>query len=243
MENFNMKKITIFTANLWNDGRLETPLHKFCIDTWQRAKSNIESQGYECEIKIFSYDDELVKEYFDEIGLHKNSKYKAVVSDGFKMFILSKFPNYLWLDWDIFINKNYKFNDEFYLNGGMYYIYNSDNTEFFKNIYSKYKTGEFVDMIDFDVFKKLGIKKTKFIYYNQIKHLYGIDNYNKIVFTDDVDLINKLSKIGEICIMTHNTDISSEDYPRIIRYKDEDIEIINFIKELGKMHEKVIIWK
>ena len=222
-----MKKITIFTASLWNDGYLETPLHKFCIDTWQRAKLNIENQGYECEIKIFNYDDELVKEYFDEIGLHKESKSKAVVTDGFKIFILSKFPNHLWFDLDLWISYNYIFKDELYFNTSQYYIYNSDNTDFFKYIYDKYKTGEFVDKDDKQVFVKLGFKKPKCVFWNTIRHLQAIDNNNKIIITDEQNLIDKAIKIGNICIMTKKDIVG---FPSIIYYWNIHKEIVDFVR-------------
>ena len=224
-----MKKITIFTASLWNDGYLETPLHRFCMNSWQRAKSNIESQGYECEIKVFNYDDELVKEYFDEIGLHKESKSKAVVTDGFKIFILSKFPNYLWLDLDLWISYNYIFKDELYFNTSQYYIYNSDNTDFFKYIYDKYKTGEFVDKDDKQVFAKLGFKKPKCVFWNTIRHLQAIDNNNKIIITDEQNLIDKAIKIGNICIMTKKDIVG---FPSIIYYWDIHKEIVDFVRSM-----------
>lgn len=224
-----MKKITIFTANLWNDDYLETPLHRFCIDTWQRAKKDIESQGYECEIKIFNYDDKLVKEYFDEIGLHKESKSKAIVTDGFKIFILSKFPNHLWFDLDLWISYNYVFKDELYFNTSQYYIYNSDNTDFFKYIYDKYKTGEFVDKDDKKVFAKLGFKRPKCVFWNTIRHLQAIDNNNKIIITDKQSLIDKAIKIGNICIMTKKDIVG---FPSIIYYWNIHKEIVDFVRSM-----------
>ena len=51
------KKLTIFTVNLIDNDYINTPLHQFCIKSWQKLVDYYNSIGYETNIKIFNYDD------------------------------------------------------------------------------------------------------------------------------------------------------------------------------------------
>lgn len=138
------KPITIFTASMFNNNYLNTPLHKFCITSWDRLKNYFNSNGYVCKIKIYDYDDPEIIEFFNIIKTSYTNylDFKpSRLANMFRIWIMSKYPYYLWLDTDIYVNEapncnNLKFDyDSKEFEGNWSVMYNSNDLKFFQNIW------------------------------------------------------------------------------------------------------------
>lgn len=174
-------KITLFTVNIENNQKIERPLHQLCIMSWERLKSHFESLGYSCEIKIYSYNDAEVLQYKDECRFFvANERDLSKISDGFRVYILSKNKNYIWLDWDLYVpDRPLTVQNEFYLPENFVYISNVGELNTFKGIYEGYKTGRFLGFTDRVVTCLLGVNNKEKIPEDFI-HLFQVDNCHGI---------------------------------------------------------------
>jgi len=157
-------KITIFSVNIENNDYLNDTKQQICIDSWKKLKVNIENQGYKCEIKIFQPDDIEVIKYKEECNFYiSHTKSLSRVSDGFRMYILSRYKNYLWLDTDVYCNDNIIFTNKTVFTNDWWYIYNGEELKIFDCLYNSfYKNAENIynlhpewisDWMDSDIFK------------------------------------------------------------------------------------------
>lgn len=178
-----MNKITIFTFNDHRD-QINTPLHQMCIETWSKIVTYLKKLGYDCDIKIFTEDSEEYKFiYNDYLQYHKDfTGLASHVADVFRIYVLSKYPYYLWIDWDVYIRDNFELDiRKPYLMRSFYFIFNKDKTDIFEYIYNSYKRYNLIRMCDSQITDFLETF-TKFNYnYNPslceyLVHLNFIDN-------------------------------------------------------------------
>ncbi len=132
-------KITLFTLADLDRSKFNSALHKMCVKSWDKIINYLKLKGYDAEIKI--YDDESIeyKKIFNDCVKGKGDIKKSHIADAFRIYILSINPRYMWLDWDIFIQDDFKFNfEECFIMKSFYIIYNHDNTKLFKELYNYY---------------------------------------------------------------------------------------------------------
>lgn len=150
-------KITLFTLDLkFEDDKpsqtIDAPLHKLCLSTWSKIKAYFENKGYEVETKIYKRTDPEFIYVYDNILKDVTPIKKGWWSDVFRMYILSKYPNHIWLDWDVFILDNFELNENIpFLMKTYYFIYNGTNLDLFKTIYEAYDKYKLFNLVDQDV--------------------------------------------------------------------------------------------
>lgn len=139
------KKITIFSASLLNNNHLEEPLIKTCVNSFIRLKNYILSKGYDCEIKIYDWDDPVVNNFYELLKKHNIPYEKSgpeFFSDIFRIWLMSENKNYLWLDTDVYIRDDADFSSLDFNNkvfeGYNWFMYNAEDLDFFKNILNYY---------------------------------------------------------------------------------------------------------
>lgn len=172
-----MKKITVFTVQLTNNNYLQHPVCQLCLNSWPRLIEQFKNIGYDCEIKIFNYDDDEVKLFYNTYPQYKDypEAHLNLVSDVFRIWILSRYPNHLWLDSDIFVYyDHFNFIDQLYFNNPYCVMYNSTNLSFFKNILDWYLKQPKLQS-DRVVIQKLNVNTINMkIPLSNIKHLYKL---------------------------------------------------------------------
>ena len=97
--------MTIFTVNYRDDGYFDgnipaRPFQKICFRTWKDTGE---------PVKVFdSRSQEVIraKEIFSEYLLEAEKKSIALCSDPVKLYICSLYPEYLYLDTDVYLNGN-----------------------------------------------------------------------------------------------------------------------------------------
>lgn len=181
-------KITIFTLDLTdkNDdekNKITAPLHDFCITSWHKLVTYLEGSGYEAEIVIYTKNSPEYQIVENEIIKNWENPLKSICADVFRMYILSSKPNHLWLDWDIFIRDSFTMNlSEMFFMPSWYFIYNSNNIDFFKPIYNYYKKmPQFQYLYDKEVTEFLSKNKIINYEFNELDesmliHLCFLDN-------------------------------------------------------------------
>ena len=190
-------------------------------------------KGYDLKIKIYKYNDEEVLEFIKDCSAQYNSKSSnANKADAFRMYILSKYKNHLWLDMDVYIHNANNFVNTFNFNEKYYYkswwlLYNCNNLEFFKNIYEYYKKGMLIKLTDYKCTEFLGYPISKKRSSGLI-HLFYIDNYENSIWylveeTDEfIESVKNLRK--KYIFISYN----SLHIDQIHSLKN-DKELINFI--------------
>ena len=137
------KHITIFTVQLTDNDYLKDATCKLCLDSWKFLKQKIESDGHECEIKIYMPEDEEVKNFLKIYPLTQKCldiNRLELLSDAFRIYILSKYAYHLWLDSDMYIFPSVEFidYDKPYLYKIFFTIYNANDTKTFKRFWNYY---------------------------------------------------------------------------------------------------------
>ena len=191
--------MTIFTINAFDDGYFKDGyftgrVQNFCFNSW--LKNGI-------DVKIFDYNSpevieakEIFKDYINVCLETNSANSKACATDPIKFYILSLYPNMLYVDTDLYlynINEE-KFRDKFSMNS-FFAIYNGTETykakkflELFKDLKEKKISYDFFDndwktVIEYD--------KLKGFYYN----LTWCDSQNKsLIVKKAEDIIENLDK-------------------------------------------------
>lgn len=175
--------MTIFSVSLYDDDYNKWPLHQLCIESWERLQKQIPGS----EIKIIGTDSDLYKEFMEIPNPHIHfSHSKAVQADCFRMFCLSKLPESIYLDMDVFVSDKFKYKKGTFLRNSFWHIQNDNDCELFRKIFERYLTGDFIGKQDKFVFNSF--YPDVFIEEQEgISHLYKFDNRPnaKILFTDD----------------------------------------------------------
>lgn len=171
-------------------------VHSFCVKSWEKLN---------CEIKIFDYNNDDVKFVKQDCFEHFKSKSIAIRTDAIRMYILSKYPYYLYLDWDVYVKDFFTLNKCF-VRPYFWSIYNHNNLNFFNDVYSMYKNGIFKNTYDCDVSKKINIQCTESI--PQLIHLYSTDR-KYYLYSSNKDVAKKYAHsnvcvINEYCEKIHN---------------------------------------
>lgn len=167
---------------------MDTKFHKACISSWDRLKNYFIKLGFDCDIKIFTYDSPEVQEFKKEYNYANNyeGKNPALLADAFRMWVLSRNTNYLWLDSDIYIHRDIdKLNLDFPFDGHLgksfCVIFNGQNTEKFKYIWNIYQTTDLSSMGDKEFIKTFldGKCDDRSWMVDKILHLCEIDRQNQ----------------------------------------------------------------
>ena len=248
------KTITLFTANIppFNVSQKKVSryysfndqLHKFCIDSWNKLEPIFNEQGFNLDIKIF---DSSSPEWIDFLNVCPYSfKRRSMQVNAFRIYMLSKYDNYLWLDWDVYIpdnldNFNLDLND--YLFYKIFYVmYNGNNKQFFSNIFNKYLTDEYCRYnYDQAVTKYLKLENhapTNFQRY--FIHLadFELDRAKPIKWLTENDPINYEMYDKYNCISEYRLNINLLNYNSYIFNCYNDSTLINYLREVEKYYSK-----
>jgi len=145
-------RITIFTLALSDSDikmTINSPLHQLCVSTWNKIVDYIRKQGSSAVIKIYNDDSEEYKKVYNECFKNSKVRNKAHYADAFRLYMLSKHPYYLWLDWDMFIRDNFEFDfTKPFLMYSFNTMYNCDRLDIFQTLYQKYRTNDFNKLND-----------------------------------------------------------------------------------------------
>ena len=167
-------KITVFGLNLNN--YFSTPLHKMCVDSWFRWKAN---NSQITNIIIFN---EESKEYKEFLNIYNTRKYKnkdsyVRLADAFRMYILSIYKNYLWLDGDVYIdNINLQWNLKFYFQPCWYCLYNGDNLDYYKKVFNLFITENLGCWIDEDICARYQFLNSNHVDIKGLAHLCWLEH-------------------------------------------------------------------
>lgn len=136
-------KITIFTLALNTSDPNKTmdyPLHKLCLNSWEKIKKFLTNKGYECDLIIYNEESNEFKYIVKDCLSNTLPVRETRRANVFRIYMLSKHERFLWLDWDIFIRDNFTFDFEsVFLMKNWSMIYNHTNLELFAAIYNEYK--------------------------------------------------------------------------------------------------------
>lgn len=214
-------KITIFTISVLNNDYLKSPVVRACIKSWDGLIDIFKSFGYETEIKIFDYNSELVSFYRNKfknkINEEEGLKYIPIISDFIRLDILSKNNYYLYLDGDVYFDKESFLKYEYLIKDidtpyiGNYFgtLWSGTNTSFFKDLLeleNKYNTN--LLLVDTEILEKFSEEKLKrnsrlnFFFKKFFYHFGGLDHFKMIVYQMDnrvnttIEYLNKW-KIGK----------------------------------------------
>ena len=180
----NKQKITVFTVQLTDNDYLKQPTCKLCLDSWKFLKQRIESDGHQCEIKIYMPEDEEVKNFLKIYPLTQKCleiNRLELLSDAFRMYILSKYPYHLWLDSDRYIFPSVVFTDydKPYLIHIFHTIYNANDTKTFERFWNYYLNELKDPMNDQMVFTQLNVPE-EFTFKKPIRHSHHLYKFMRI---------------------------------------------------------------
>ena len=224
--------ITICSANMnryHTYEEFDTILKQRCIKSWDNLKSYLNSKGIECCVKLYTCKDIEVKQFRKETSniMFKTQKCEA---NAFKFYLLKLYPNYIWLDWDIFVTKdvNIDLNDIF-INNDLSVLYNKDKLSLFNNIYNRIIASNYCHNNDY-IFNELGIKEN--VYKDSYKHFinFGPFDYDKIKPIKEVSNKDDLNS-SEYLLWT-------KDYIPNIFSCYEDKEVIQFVQILINYYKR-----
>ena len=223
------KEITIFTLNVYNNNYLSLPPSDFCMNSWYRLVNSIKELGYQAKIKIYTNED---NDYIDYCNIcyewvSKNKDKPSLLADGFRIYILSKYKNYLWVDSDIYFCKSFKFADRQIFSDHWAFIYNSDDITIFKKIFKEFYSNNkllienknLCNFYDKHVYKYFNLSNKRDEMLENTLHLSFINNFG------DPETKVKLCK-------NINSDFSEFDFDRILVCLNNDIWI-KFSEKVG----------
>lgn len=242
------KSITIFTANVNDNNDLQSSLHTFCIKSWERLVVAFKKINIDCKITIFDFNSPEMKE-FNSLK-DWNFKRPSMKANAFRLWILSKYPNHLWLDWDIYIPEKFNIN-QFDLNQIFLYkifcvMYNANNLNLFSKIFNAYLTDDFCqNNYDQAVFKYLNLKEhCTFNWRNIFMHLAKIDTdrIKPIVWVTSEsfkgDINYYINSIDKYVYFSSNSFSKISGYNHIIFNCLGDKDLITFVNNLKTNQEK-----
>jgi len=196
-------RITLFGLSLNN--YFDRPLQKMCVESWYEWKKHNQQIK---EIIIYNEDSVEYKEFLKIIEtekINKQDKLKTLqLADAFRMYILSKYPNHLWLDGDVYINDyNLKWNLKFYFYDSWHILFNGHNLQFFKNVFNLYLTEDIYNLIDYDICLKYNLELSEKLDLKTFKclcHLCQLDNNIEKLYLiksnkNNIDVQLKIGKI------------------------------------------------
>jgi len=136
------KVITVFSIDYFGKNKFKNETAKDCYWSWNRSLSlPIRRQHYDFQLKIFDprwENKDLIifkNRYRNELQFFSDDEKEKL----FILYILSKYPNHLYLNYDVFTTDNTNFVNEPIFDVDWKCIYNVDNINFFKNLFTKYK--------------------------------------------------------------------------------------------------------
>ena len=207
----------IFTVNPYNDNVINSPIPQFCMNSWKKL-------GY--DIKVFDYNSEEVKFVKSECHEHFLGKSISIKTDAIRMYILSQYPNHLYLDWDVYVHKPFDLKEKL-IRPYFWSIYNAEELDYFKVLYEQYKLGLFKNLYDAEVSKILNIKDNGAI--NELNHLYSADR-PYYLFSSNQDTATKY-KHSKVCVINNGGNILRN----AINIKG-DKELFDFLLSLKRIH-------
>lgn len=205
-----MVNLTIFTLDLNN--HICNPLQKLCIDSWYRCKEYLCEKDINIDIKIFNENDSEYGQFYNKFSYILNlTEHLSHKADLFRLYILSKYINYCWLDTDVYIYDANNFIDtfkNFIFKKYFYALSSGDNTTFFKSVLNYYlDNNELIKLCDHELVEKLNIQCSNFnAQTSGVVHLRYIDHYtmqNKVptyIYPDEYNkevLIQEMSDLKE----------------------------------------------
>ena len=246
-----MRELTIFSLNV-DDGISENSkqLHNFCFKTWDRLVEYFKSLNYNVQIKIYTkYDNDYINfynEFITKTDYAYNNLRMSHIADAFRLYILSKYPYHLWLDWDVYVKPKVAFNlnyDEKIFRKSFTILYNSNDLDFFLKIYNYVMNNRLSKLGDKKLVNYLinnnVIENTPMEYVvSSILHLHWLDNdkTNYLVFTDYIDKDNEYYKQLEYWYNNDRLNRKPNDYVFISKEKEKigknifkEKEVIEFI--------------
>jgi len=237
--NRKIRFITIFSLDL--EDHFSQPLHQMCLDSWYEWKNNNKQIK---NIIIFNEDSQ---EYKDFLTIFLSNPYNRTntiprrLANGFRMYILSKYKNYLWLDSDMYINDvNFEWKADMLFSGISWNIaFNGDQLDFFKDIFNLFLTENLGTLIDWEISLKYNlpfISFNKLLHNNCFTHLSKFDlgrrcfsiSYNENNSKEIIKCYNNIKKAENEYYEHFNSDKSW--YFKFIYYKMRNlIKHISFI--------------
>lgn len=201
--------MTIFTINGWDNnyfqnGEPTNPFHKFCMNSWKRA---------DVDIKVFDYNSPEIKEakiiYKDWIESAVSRDRKNIAADAMRLYILSLYPNMLYLDTDVYMIQGdwlkqleQEKNFNVFCKRMFCAIYNGEDLETPKQMLEYYHTAD--TKHDKDICKNFpNIEKLNT--QQQIKHLAGVEM--PWVKTYYVDSIEEAELYNGNCLYSANIEL------------------------------------
>jgi len=220
-------KYTFFTLDVLNN-YYHLPFVKLCIDSWYRCADKLKELNIDVEIKLYNNDSVEYREYLKSINQIDIYQLKpSRIANGFRLYILSKYENYCWLDCDTFIydpesfinelaSKDHIFKNSFWL------LYSGNNNEIFKFLIDKILIdNEILKLEDKKICEKfekeLENENYKDLKINGIIHLFWLQNYVE-VYQSKLQVISKQEQELQI-IEELNNDLSLQNIRKFRRKK------------------------
>lgn len=175
-------KLTIFSVDVLNNGYYEQPLQQACIQSWRKAQAQASKFDTEIDIKLFTNTDKEFIEFKNQFDFDIMKYNPSHIADAFRMYILSKNLQYVWLDTDMFIYSTEKFLSNFVdvdytFRRSFNFLYSGSKNKIFENIFEQYVNNrDLIKLQDNEVSKLLSLQD-HFCGYSGVYHLYFIDNY------------------------------------------------------------------
>jgi hypothetical protein len=186
--------------------------------------NSLKKLGY--DIKVFDYNSEEVKFVKNDCLEHFESKSISIRTDAIRMFILSQYSDYLYLDWDVYVHEPFELKEKV-IRPYFWSIYNAEELDYFKVLYEQYKLGLFKNLYDAEVSKILNIKDNGTI--NELNHLYSADR-PYYLFSNNQDTATKYAH-SKVCVINNGENILRN----AINIKG-DKELFDFLSSLKRIH-------
>lgn len=231
-----MKTVTIFGISALNDNYTDTPLHSYCIESWKNLAESYKKYGYKVRIKIYKWYHPLV--LLGKLVMRKHfekSKSKAVQTDALKVWFLSLFKYHVFLDFDCYICEQCSPICETKLRKAFEFMVCWEDKKPFKKLADLYRKGYFINMNDKTVHTRICSMFPFMCDLNDklpsyIKHLFQIDNYNKVIVGDDIEVLSKYTTDNGVI------NLNKKHIPRALNIRDEQLlnNVLNICKQEGK---------
>jgi len=241
--------VTIFSLNLNN--YFDNELQKICLNSWYNYKNN------NLNIKNIIIYNKLNPEYiefwklFSPIWDLYTNKRIEFIADAFRIYILSKHNNYLWLDGDVLISEdalNNIFLDKIYFDDCWDKIYNANNTRIFKMIWDKFLNKSFLNMKDKEIFHFLKFNRPSNIdLFNWNRTFIHLSAFKKqcfiyvIINNDDFNYYQRFNKLwcshkyklivknnDRIIFCTKESDFFKKQYRGVYYFSNKLKSIVDF---------------
>jgi len=213
-----MNSITIFTIDVYNNNYFSKQPCVFCIKSWKYLIKNLEYLGYDVNVKLYTNEHQDYKDYYKlcKNWVDHNLNKPELIADGFRIYILSKYANHLWLDTDLYFHNDFNFENRFIFSYHWCYLYNKDNLEFFKNILTNFYCNEKIFNDNPDLYN-YNDRKVSF-YINC-----GWDKPKMLSKTTHMSFVNNYSKERLKFCNTENTNFNKFDFDGILIVANDNI--------------------